>query len=544
MDPMRVSPAVVRSRRWSPNLALACVILFLVCMAGSFICMERYVGVYDEALILFGAQRVGAGDLPHRDFYANYGPGSFYVLSWLFKLFSPSVLVERVWDSTVRSAIVVLVVLLVRTSSRGVVPWAAGLVTLLWLMALGFYSYPIFPVLALALASALALVPIFAGNRRPGRLVLAGALMGGVALFRYDAGVAGTLCTVAVLMGLAIRAPAGGPARAIGMVLLFLAGLMLVVGPVGVAYLVNGMLPDFWFDVVQIPARVYVATRGLPPPGLAMLLSSPIEIGSYLPLLIAVTGAIVLVMDGRQRAWCSRFWLALQLQLLTLVFIGKGYVRYSAIQMGMALVTSVALLGCLIQRPSYPGRLRRAALAVALGAMGLGTLAACRVDLERAVHNAWWLVHGADCSVTPGLDSVRCFSVDPDLIKTVSYIRRLTEPGTPLFVGLGRHDKILENDVLFYFLADRPSATKWHHMDPGVQTTEPIQREMVAELRAKRPPFVVLDTTWDGVHEPNDSALSSGVTILDDYIRSAFRPVEIFGTVQVWRRDDPPAPAR
>ena len=249
-------------------------------------------------------------------------------------------------------------------------------------------------------------------------------------------------------------------------------------------------------------------------------------------------------MDNHNRAGNPRFWLALLLLLLTLVFIAKGYVRYSAIHMSMALVTSVALLGCLVQRPSYPSRLRRVALVVALTAMGLGMLAACRVDMERAVDNARWLFRGADCSVPPGLDRMRCFLVEPNIIQAVSYIRRVTEPGTPLFVGLGRHDKILENDVLFYFLADRPSVTKWHHMDPGVQTTEPIQRAMVAELRAKLPPFVVLDTTWDGVHEPNDSAISSGVTILDDYIRCAFRPVEIFGTVQVWRRDDPPAPAR
>ena len=545
MDPMSVSPAVVRPRRWLPNLAWACVILFLVCMAGSFICMERYVGVYDEALILFGAQRVGAGDLPHRDFYANYGPGNFYVLSWLFRLFSPSILVERIWDSTVRSAIVVLVVLLVRTSSRGAVPWAAGLVTLLWLMALGFYSYPIFPVLALTLASVLALVPTFAGDRRPGRLVLAGALMGGVGLFRYDAAVAGCLCIAAVLMALTIRVPVGGRARAISRLLWFSAGLAMVAGPVGVAYLMTGTLPDLWLDVVQIPARIYVALRGLPPPGLSMLLSSPIEIGSYLPLLVAATAAIVLVVDGRHnRAGSSRFWLALLLLLLTLVFIAKGYVRYSAIHMGMALVTSVALLGCLVRLPSYPGRLRRAALVVALGAMGLGTLAACRVDMERAVHNARWLVRGADCRVPPGLDRMHCFLVDPDIIQAVSYIRRVTEPGTPLFVGLGRHDKILENDVLFYFLTDRPSATKWHHMDPGVQTTEPIQRAMVAELRAKLPLFVVLETTWDSANEPNGSAISSGVTLLDDYIRSAFSPVETFGEVQVWARDNPPVPVR
>jgi hypothetical protein len=149
------------------------------------------------------------------------------------------------------------------------------------------------------------------------------------------------------------------------------------------------------------------------------------------------------------------------------------------------------------------------------------------------------MADGADCGVAPGLERMRCFEFDHDALQAVSYIQKVTKPGTPLFVGLGRHDKILLNDVAFYFLAGRPPATKWHHMDPGVQTTEPVQQEMVAELRAAAPPFIVLETTWDGANEPNGSAISSGVTVLDDYIRGEFSLVKTFRSVQVWARRTP-----
>ncbi len=66
-----------------------------------------------------------------------------------------------------------------------------------------------------------------------------------------------------------------------------------------------------------------------------------------------------------------------------------------------------------------------------------------------------------------------------------------------------------------------------------MQTTVPIQREMIAELSSKRPEFVVIESQWDNAREPNGSALSSGVTILDDYIRGHFTPVATFGTVSV-----------
>ena len=68
--------------------------------------MDRGFDFYDEGLILVGAMRVAAGQVPHRDFYANYGPGQFYTLAWLFDLFGSSVFVERIYDLTLRSAIV------------------------------------------------------------------------------------------------------------------------------------------------------------------------------------------------------------------------------------------------------------------------------------------------------------------------------------------------------------------------------------------------------------------------------------------------------
>jgi hypothetical protein len=55
----------------------------------------------------------------------------------------------------------------------------------------------------------------------------------------------------------------------------------------------------------------------------------------------------------------------------------------------------------------------------------------------------------------------------------------------------------------------------------------------VAELSSKKPPYIVLDSAWDDFKEPNQSAVSSGVGILDDYIHSHFTPVAKFGTVSI-----------
>ena len=53
--------------------------------------------------------RVAAGAVPHRDFYANYGPAQFYILAGLFDVFGQTVLVERLYDVAVKTGIVCLV---------------------------------------------------------------------------------------------------------------------------------------------------------------------------------------------------------------------------------------------------------------------------------------------------------------------------------------------------------------------------------------------------------------------------------------------------
>jgi hypothetical protein len=58
---------------------------------------------------------------------------------------------------------------------------------------------------------------------------------------------------------------------------------------------------------------------------------------------------------------------------------------------------------------------------------------------------------------------------------------------------------------------------------------------MVGELQRAKPKLIVIDASWSEVREPNDSVLSSGVTVLDDYLRNAFEPVATFGSNTIMR---------
>jgi hypothetical protein len=140
------------------------------------------------------------------------------------------------------------------------------------------------------------------------------------------------------------------------------------------------------------------------------------------------------------------------------------------------------------------------------------------------------------CFPPPGLERLRCFYVTPQQLAAIHYIQEHTADDEAIFVGNDRHDKIVEQNMLLYFASKRAPVTKWHHFDPGVQTTMEVQSEMVAELQTRRPRYVVLSSEWDNVKEPNDSAHSSGVTVLDQYLRTNYRAVTAFGPITILQR--------
>jgi hypothetical protein len=101
-------------------------------------------------------------------------------------------------------------------------------------------------------------------------------------------------------------------------------------------------------------------------------------------------------------------------------------------------------------------------------------------------------------------------------------------------MALNRHDRIFENPVGLYFAAGRPPATHWHQFDPGMQTRADIQSAIIGELERKRVRLVVRDATYEDFSEPNGSAVSSGVFLLDRYLDAHYRPVAASGPVSVW----------
>jgi hypothetical protein len=539
------------------------LICFVICFIYQFACMNMSVTLYDEGIMLVGAMRVADGDIPHRDFYANYGPGQFYVLAGLFKLFSPSVLIERIWDTVAKTISVAAVLLIVaRATGSTLAALGTAFVCMIWFASFESYGYPIFPALAAALFSLLALASVFGLSRATWPLLAAGGSAGVAFLFRYDIGIFTFLVLGLVLGGCVVsRSWTTGKVlrNLVRPVALFSAGFAAFALPVVAAFAAYGAVGDLLFDIVVFPAKYYSQTRSLPFPNLQALADNPADIVVYMPLIL-IAGAVASMLSVGRRHWentdlrldrsatMTRCWLAVALVAMTLVYFGKGVVRVSPIHMAMAIITSLVLTGVTAATVLPRTAVSRVASFAALLLAAFCTTAALADNVKHARDNLlanldgdFWATPVAggqspktSCRVPIGLERLACFSVDRSHMDAIRFLQERTKPGDFIYVGLGRHDKIFMNDVAIYFLSKLRPATKWQQFDPGLQTSQIVQREMIGELQCNRPRFVVLESQWDSVHEPNASGLSSGVFILDDYIRDHFKVVARFDTVSVF----------
>ena len=107
--------------------------------------------------------------------------------------------------------------------------------------------------------------------------------------------------------------------------------------------------------------------------------------------------------------------------------------------------------------------------------------------------------------------------------------------GARLFCGAPRHDLFLKDDNLAYFLSGRNSGTYYWCLDAGITSTSSVQAEMIRDLEASRVEVVLIRTDCVN-HEKNAGSRSSGVHLLDDYLRSHFRRAAAWNHYVIYRR--------
>jgi hypothetical protein len=169
------------------------------------------------------------------------------------------------------------------------------------------------------------------------------------------------------------------------------------------------------------------------------------------------------------------------------------------------------------------------------------TVALCAFLALIALHGldrrAGQLLHPPALAAVPGPagDGVETDPADARALAALEHaVASLTRPGEPIFVANPRHDLVHAGDPLLYVILGHPNPTRYDVMQPGIVTTAPVQREIVASLRRARVRVVVrwLDRRASEA-EADGAGRPSGVKLLDRYLASRFRERARFGAYEL-----------
>ena len=460
----------------------------------------------DEGILLVYPELILKGAIPNLDFCSLYPPGNFWVISLFFKLFGPSIVVERLVG--VGYVLAIALALFVMASEFGVVAAVliaatSGVMLQLFGDALAAYSW--FGAMALALwglalgRRRLALDPESPAARR--LLFGCGLLCGLAVVYRHDLAPAILLATIAI-SGLRVRA-----------LLVLGCGLFVGTAPL-LVHMAFATVPLFFenllFDVFRADPG-----RRLPIPW-----TSPVFLvvfGSCLiPILLATLHAIF-------AAWSrsDRFLLAIGLFNLGilpqatsrtdrwhLAYIGFVTIPLAVIAMLHVTIrwmrqaagqTSLTAQGVnALYWGARAGLLVLAAMIVAFGSAAAGVFV---TELQSYRSNGAWAC--TTCLKNEGRWAPVGRNIE-GLQEVVSRLDQISRPGQRLFVAAKDLARTNYSDpYLFHFFPKLIPSQYYIEMAVGVANREGGR----TAGDVARADYLLLNETYDQWNEPNASAI-------------------------------------
>lgn len=508
----------------------------------------------DEGFAVFNAVRVMDGDVPFKDFWSVYPPGQAYALAAVFQVFGTTLLVARIYDTALRFLIVIALYLISRKITTRGAALLACVVATIFLANSSFYSYPAFPALAFGLLGFWGVLKQ-ADNGRRRWLAAGGALIGFASFFRWDFALyicIGALVEIVldhVSRNRRKEHPAAERIISVGCrVTVFLGSLIATVLPFYGYVLFRSGINELWEQVVIFPATVLHQTRWRPyPPIIPRRIASAIAAGAferayrrivpwlqfYVPLAgyAAALGHYGLMGIRKRMSFNTQEVTVIAAAVIGLLLFAQALSRYDFIHvMPTSIISAIIIIYLFKLILNYIdvniAKYLITFLMFVFGCMYMGLPAKTLIDSCRG-----YLL--TNCYST--LWTASCVYINKNHEDAIKYIKNNVYKGESIFVGNTRHDIIFGNDVSFYFLSECPCVTKYHMLHPGVATTYTVQKDIVYDIELKETRFIVL-VDYPVRNEPNASSTSSGVHLLDKYIRSNYLRVAEFGNYGIWKR--------
>jgi hypothetical protein len=506
-----------------PLIALAFAVLGIQVTASA---MTGPLRVYDEGILVTDAFLMSRGQIPYRDFSANYPPGSF-LLARACTLLSGGATIHAMrvvaLGARVAGAMLAAIVVGRLTKGRARIATFAAVLLVQSRVELTMFAYVTAVTLALG---GIAALPSTASKR--GRFAASGALFGLVSWFRHDLFVYGACAAIGLgLFARLARRPLVAPlprdARRA-----FCLGLLCTIVPFWLPTLVLGGPVQVIHDLALDPARYVQRARLMPLPSFDgeqtigfFNWHVPVYLADFVPL-----GLIFLACGIAAGAT----QIALQVRSPK---VREDQRRTTALLLALALGTAPQAL----QRTDwahvgYGVPATVACLFGALGSIHLLSEALLLLAFLPFVASRPELVAPGD--LLSRMRTRRDEAFIPGERRAVSdAVQRLAKVDDRIFVGCTSHARVIINPMSIYFESQRLGSTRVEQFDPGIVTRDEVQRQMIDELEVHHPAALVLadDCFWN---EPNASS-EPGSERLDRYIAAHYVAVQQIGPYHVMR---------
>lgn len=494
---------------------------------------------FSARVIDLSALRVLRGDVPYRDFWTMYAPGSIYINALGLRLFGEQLIVSNTLGVLFSAAAVAAYY---QVAYRLLPQLWALLTAAVFAVAFfhapyhaGLTSYP-GSILFIWLAADRVAAHAARGLRRD--LIIAGCCLGMAIFFKHDlGGYASIAAAVAILV-----APGSDKVRNVAM--MAGAATVIVLIPL-LALIAAGAGPEMWRDLVVWPLGDFKVVRPESFPLLPSLwkgsITNTIRGNTWwenlqLPLLFAIAAAPFLWRARHRITSEQARILVFALVMLPLVWtaahVQANTHRVTLPALGI-LIGAAGLLGMrnLGASPARPWQV----LTLAVVAVWMASLLPERVALLHAT----WFPNPRQVNLPHLAGIVVSGSEARELRGLAQAIARAAPPEAPMVMLAERNDVVIHAAGVPYWLTDRRWVTRHHELHPGITDTEPYQRQMLADIRSGIPPVVVLEHRFrrKGLDKWRRTFQQQGVPVgamlLDDWLRREYLPGPRFGMYEV-----------
>lgn len=498
--------------KWDILLFVSCGVLVIILALSSFM---KPLGLYDEGFSLTNALRILNGDIPHRDYWAAYPPGTSFTLAVAFSLFEPSLIVARFVNLGWTLILAFSIFLCLRRFAPTLIGLSVVILASLWVSAAIYPSYSVLPALALTFL-ALAFLGGAIKAESSACSVIGGCVAGSITLFRHDFSAYLFVSLVLSLLVCVVMKPSSRHMPEFKKAALFILSFLVAAILLLSIMLTKVGWEDFFQQAILFPAKGMREYRHLPVPGFFDFFQSKKSqwvLAWIVPIGVFV-GCVHIFISHRENSLFTQMVIrmfALMAILLTLQAHNRLDYPHAAPSMIFLFCFFSVIMGAKPQNISIIRNSFGIAFVVAF------SLFSMLITIRHVGISCTYR-----CITHP--ENFFCIPVDNNQIEVVNFINHNAAQDDYVFVGNTYHDRILINDASLYFLLRKSIPVKWNEMHPGIVTTKPVQEEIVNALNTKEVHFVVLADMPES-KEKNLSSISSNVHLLDDFIKDNYSPV-------------------